>query len=832
MLTLADKSRQYEKGARTYAEIVPWLMKVMDNLVVCKDGALLASFEVNGKDIDGIEQDDSDRMAEMLQRAFKVFHDKPISIWWTVTRTKTHEYPQASFPDDISRYIDEKWREQFSAGANYTNSHYLTIVMTPPNASDQLIDQVRMLAASGQSSIASAAITALRTRFFDEYAFPYAADELHKQIFAFNEMLAGMLEASRELKIKRLEGGSLDRFLHDVCSPPNAGQPVKPVSGFLDGSLPDSYLTVGKQHLRWDSGSQLYGAALSIKEFPGASRPGMLDALLSIPADLTISQVFRFADRDSSSKYISGVRRFNDILKHSWKAYVSGAFKGGDMSSANVDKGRMRASEDADNALGNLTTGQETFGWFNMTLVAYAASVDAVESSIGDASATLQSAGYLPVRENIGLLSAWSGTLPGQWSEIVRWFFVSSANFADFSPIRTISRGVQSNAYLSGQTGRACPALSVVPTDYATPYYLNLHVGDLGHVFVVGPAGSGKSTCINFFLSQFRKYSPVRIYIFDKDNSCKIATLMQGGQHINPSRSDSGIQTNPCLLLADKEAWEWLSQWIELLITSHGYVMNADDGKSIWHAIEGATADSDPTMWRLLTIYTLLPRHLQTELAPWVGNGPLARYFDNQEDTFTLGDFTCMEMGEILENPRVARAFTDYAFYRIHKEINYSGDQVIPTIIYIEEAWFMLEEPRFAAKIRDWLKTLRKKTAQVILTTQSIGDLAESDIFQTISDNIPTRIFLPNDRAGTFRGMYHRLFGLNDTQIDRIRTAIPKHNYYLVQPGMSRMLNMSLPPEILACVRSDKRAQLAFEKWRQSGRIDWMGSYIKEMTGA
>lgn len=832
MLTLADKHRRHENAARTYAEIVPWLMKVKDNLVVCKDGALLASFVVEGRDIDGLEQGDSDRMAEMLQRAFKDFHDKPISIWWTVTRTRTHEYPQAEFPDEISRFMDMTWHEQFAAEANYINTHYLTVVMTPPSSSDQLIDRVRLLAASEGYGIIQAAITAMRTKLFDEHAFPYAADELRGQMHIFDEMLAGMLEASRELKMKRLEGGEVDRFLHDVCSPPNAGQPVKPTNGFLDGYLPDSYLTVGKQHLRWDSDRPLYAAALSIKEFPDASYPGMLDALLSIPAEITISQVFRFADRDASSKYISGVRRFNDILKHSWKAYISGAFKGGDMSAANVDKGRMRASDDADEALGNLTTGGETFGWFNMTLVAYASSLDAVERSVGDASAALRNAGYLPVRENIGLLSAWSGTLPGQWADIVRWFFVSTANFADFSPVRTVSRGEESNAYLTGQTGRACPALSVVPTDYATPYNLNLNVDDLGHVFVVGPSRAGKTACVNFLLSQFRKYSPVRIYIFDKDQSCKIATLMQGGQHINPSRSDSGVRLNPCLLLADRTAWGWLAQWIELLITDRGYVISTDDGKSVWQAIEGAAEHDEPSMWRLLTIYTLLPRHLQTQLAPWVDAGPLAHYFDNAEDSFTLGDFTCIEMGEILGNPRVARAFTDYAFYRIHKEINFSGDQVIPTIIYIEEAWFMLEDPRFAAKIRDWLKTLSKKVAQVILTTQSISDLAESGIFQTISDNIPTRIFLPNARAGTFRDMYRQLFGLNDEQIDRIRTAIPKRNYYIVQPGLSRMLNISLPPEILACVRSDTRAQQAFEKWRCSGRQDWKKLYIAEMANA
>ena len=76
-------------------------------------------------------------------------------------------------------------------------------------------------------------------------------------------------------------------------------------------------------------------------------------------------------------------------------------------------------------------------------------------------------------------------------------------------------------------------------------------------------------------------------------------------------------------------------------------------------------------MWRLRFLYTLLsPRpRLQTLLKPWVHDGEFAHVYDNAEDSFSLSDFTCMELGRILAVKEIARTFTDYAFLRIDLEL-------------------------------------------------------------------------------------------------------------------------------------------------------------------
>ncbi|HAP49567.1 MAG TPA: conjugal transfer protein TrbE, partial [Afipia sp.] len=78
-----------------------------------------------------------------------------------------------------------------------------------------------------------------------------------------------------------------------------------------------------------------------------------------------------------------------------------------------------------------------------------------------------------------------------------------------------------------------------------------------------------------------------------------------------------------------------------------------------------------------------------------------------------------------------------------------------------------LDDADFAGKLREWLKTLRKKNASVVFATQSLADIDGSEIAPAIIESCPTRILLPNDRAIEPQIMtIYRRFGLNDRQIE------------------------------------------------------------------
>ena len=55
-----------------------------------------------------------------------------------------------------------------------------------------------------------------------------------------------------------------------------------------------------------------------------------------------------------------------------------------------------------------------------------------------------------------------------------------------------------------------------------------------------------------------------------------------------------------------------------------------------------------------------------------------------------------------------------YLFHRL--EARFDGR---PTLLILDEAWVFLDNPLFAARIREWLKVLRKKNVAVVFATQS-----------------------------------------------------------------------------------------------------------------
>ena len=72
-----------------------------------------------------------------------------------------------------------------------------------------------------------------------------------------------------------------------------------------------------------------------------------------------------------------------------------------------------------------------------------------------------------------------------------------------------------------------------------------------------------------------------------------------------------------------------------------------------------------------------------------------------------------------------------------------------PTLLVLDEAWLFLDQGAFAAKIREWLKTLRKFNVAVVFATQSLADIARSSIAPALIESCPTRVFLPNPDAHT-----------------------------------------------------------------------------------
>ena len=164
---------------------------------------------------------------------------------------------------------------------------------------------------------------------------------------------------------------------------------------------------------------------------------------------------------------------------------------------------------------------------------------------------------------------------------------------------------------------------------------------------------------------------------------------------------------------------------------------------------------------------------------------------DSRNDGLTTSRFVVCEMETLLSGSygeATVMAVLLYLFRRMERALDGS-----PTLVPIDEAWLFLKHPAWRDKIQDWLKTLRKKNAVVVLSTQSMADIKESPIASAILQSTATKIYLPNSEAGN-EGMrqFYEYAGLNSREIELLQTATPKRDYYVVQRLGRRMISFRL----------------------------------------
>ena len=84
----------------------------------------------------------------------------------------------------------------------------------------------------------------------------------------------------------------------------------------------------------------------------------------------------------------------------------------------------------------------------------------------------------------------------------------------------------------------------MLETDNSTPYYLNLHNGEVAHTLILGMTGSGKSYLANFVMQNALKYTP-QTYIFDIGGSFGSLTTIFGGSYLNVGQDARDFTINP-----------------------------------------------------------------------------------------------------------------------------------------------------------------------------------------------------------------------------------------------------------------------------------------------
>jgi len=164
-----------------------------------------------------------------------------------------------------------------------------------------------------------------------------------------------------------------------------------------------------------------------------------------------------------------------------------------------------------------------------------------------------------------------------------------------------------------------------------------------------------------------------------------------------------------------------------------------------------------------------------------------------------------------------------YLFRRIEQRLDGS-----PTLIILDEAWSYLQHQLFRSRLKDWLKTMRRKNAVVIMATQQISDIANADIADVVLENCPTKILLPNAESKNpgSREFYDRI-GLNERELEILQVSVPKQHYYVVSKLGRRLVDLGVGKVALSWVGVNGReerqiVESVMERFPDDWRSEWL----------
>ena len=762
---------EYTRKPKRLADYLPWAALVAKGVVLNKDGSLQRTLRFRGPDLDSATPAELVGSAARFNNALRRL-GSGWSIMVEAQRLPAGEYPESRFPDHASAIVEAERRAQFEEeGAHYVSSYCMTLLWLPPEdkaaASESWLYEGR--------SKASGADWREHLKTFEDTT----------------QQLMGLIETFMP-EAAWLDDEATLTFLHSTISTniQKVKLPEAPI--YLDALLADQPITgglepkLGDHHLR----------TLSIVGFPGTTTPGLLDDLNRLAFPYRWSTRAICLDKVDAVKLLTKIRRQWFAKRKSVAAIIKEVMT--NEASTLLDSDAANKADDADEALQEVGADYAGAAYLTTTVTVWDKSASLADSRLQQIEKVIQSRSFTCIKEGLNALESWFGSLPGHVYANVRSFPVSTLNLAHLMPLSALWEGPEQNNHLNG------PPLFQAKTQGSSPFRFSNHIGDVGHMLVVGPTGAGKSVLLAFIAMQFRRYDDARIFAFDFGGSIRAATLAMGGEWQDLggtiTEQSNPITLQPLRHIDEAQTRSWAADWIASIAAHEGIEIDPDVKEHIWTAL-GSLA-SAPEKERTLTgLSILLQRQkLKQALAPYCLGGPWGEMLDGDAEQLGSADIQAFET-EGLIGSAAAPAVLSYLFHRI--EISLTG---APTLIIIDEGWLAIGDTHFGATLREWLKTLRKKNASVIFATQSLSDIDNSNLAPALIESCPTRVFLPNDRAlePQIASIYER-FGFNARQVEIVAHSAPKRDYYAQSRDGNRLFDLGLGPVALAfCGASSK----------------------------
>lgn len=743
------------------SDFVPYSVQLNENTIKTHGGDYLQVVKLDGRAHESADHEDVVIWKEQLNTLLKNIASPNLALWVNTVRRAENTYPGGEYKPGFAERLNEKYRAHLADTRMMVNELYVTILYRPGTTkADRFFQKLekdpkairqQQLEAIEKLTETTALITSSLSNYGPRILGTYERKgQLHSEVMEFLSFLI-----NGEWYPRVLPRRDLSQAL--PFNRPFFGADAFEIRGVVDRQI---------------------GASLGIGEYPENTEPGLLNALLSAPFSLILTQSFNFLSKPVSVEILSRQQR---RMRNA-----------GDLAESQITA--------IDDALDDLVSGRIVFGEHHLVLTVYGADPENLKSNLAAARAELADCSMVVTREDWGIEAAYWSQLPGNFKYRPRPAPISSKNFAGFSSFHNYPTGRRTG----NQWG---PAVTMLKTSSGSPYYFNFHEPldsskakkkaqieaeqgassltedkeeqkALGNTVIVGPSGSGKTVAQGFLMAQSKKFAPTQV-VFDKDRGLEVYVRAEGGVYL-PLKMGEKTGCNPFQMEPTEENVMFVG---ELLKKCAGGQFSSRDEKDISNAVRKVMSLENRALRRISMVLEYLDptvdEGIHARLSKWCataeGIGSLAWVFDNETDDLVFEGNTMFgfDVTDFLDMPEVRTPLVMYLFHRIEQLID--GRRIM---IFMDEFWKLLLDEYFEDLAQNKLKVIRKQNGLLVFGTQSPKDVLQSPIAHSIIEQCSTMIFMPNPK-GT-RADYVDGFKLSEREFLLIKEEM--------QPGSRRFL--------------------------------------------
>jgi type IV secretion system protein VirB4 len=744
-----------------------------EHCFLTKSGDLGAVLKIGGVDYESLDHAGRDYAVKRLEAAFRSL-DETTRLYQILFKRNHPAIPHAEYDNPLVHAAVEQRAEflQSKSDRLYSIEIYWAVMIDGRYAKAGLLHALAALPKQPRSSLRD-----LHALFFGNKERVLLYEQIESDCLRLQQKVQSLSGQLNDLTTVELLGAEKTfRLVRRLVNfRPSKIQDAHLYSArHLDWQVCDSELEAHRGYLRVDDD---YVRVLTLKELPGETRPLILNGLLDIPANFHVVTEWHPVDNAKARKEIASRRRHHHNSKTSFVSNLQDRQNTGPHDEL-VDDSKEAAVAELGSALTALGMEGKNFGEFTLSVVIYDEDRMKVEHAVAEFQKLFTQHDGLLYEERYNLLNAFFATIPGNKQFNLRKQWALNSNYADLSFLFTVDAGSQWNPHLEREY------VAVLESAHGTPYYMNLHAGDVAHTLLLGATGAGKSFTLGSIIQALQKYEPLT-FIFDVGGSYETLTRVFGGTYLNVGLKTPGFSINPFSLSPTHENLNFLYLFMRVLVEAQGkYTLTGDDEKALFAAIERIY--KLPAEIRTLTNFASILGPLGERLQRWIGKGQFGYLFDNAEDTLTFARFQTFNFDGWSDYPDILEPLLFYVLQRASSEIEKPANTALFKVFLADEASIFLKN----AIIRAWIvraeRTWRKKNAAMILATQSVVELADAGVLNIINESCPTKIFLANPNID--RKLYADIFQLNDTQLELLESLVPKRELLLMQPRGTKKL--------------------------------------------